>query len=170
MNKNLVQIIFLIIIGIVSNHSSFAVSSAKFSNTNNSLNTVSDFDEAEIYNAFSEINDIVKYVSVNDSVTYSDIQTRDSSLLLLTDNDPAVAYNQHEKFSFNNHSAFLAGCFFGPIGMLLVTMINKGDREELNSAIWGCVTSGCVSIASLVVIYYGLLGYLAYNFLLLFQF
>jgi hypothetical protein len=140
----------------------YAISSTNCSNPNISLNIVSNFDEAEIYNAFSEINALVKYVSVNDSATYSDIQTRDSSLLLLHDTDSDVAFIHSEKFSFNKQTAFLSGCVFGPIGIVLVAAINNGDQERLKNAIWGCVTSGCVSLASTMVVYFVFFSYLAF--------
>jgi hypothetical protein len=162
MKKNRFRILSVILtIVAIYNNPLYAISSVNCSNSNSSFNVVSDFDEAEIYNAFSEINNLVNFVSANDSVTYSDIQTQDSSLLLLHDTDSDVAFNHPEKFSFNKQTAFLSGCFFGPIGMVLVAIINNGDQERLKSAVWGCVTSGCVSLASVLAVYFVFFSYLA---------
>jgi hypothetical protein len=161
MKKYLIRILSVIFIMVVICNHSFAISSTNCSNPNISLNIVSDFNEAEIYNAFSEINNLVNYVSVNDSVTYSDLQKEDSMLLYLNDDESIIATSQDEKFSFNKQTAFLSGCFFGPVGLVLVAVINNGDQEGLKSAVWGCFISGCVSLASVLAVYFVFFSYLA---------
>jgi hypothetical protein len=161
MNKYRILIPSLILTMVVIFNHSFAISSSNYSNPVSSINIVSDFDEAEIYNAFTEINDLISYVSANDSVTYSDLQKEDSLLQYLNDDESVDAINQDKKFTFNKQTAFLSGCFFGPVGMVLVALINKGDQEGLKSAVWGCFTSGCVSLASVLAIYFVFFSYLA---------
>jgi|WetSurMetagenome_2_1015567.scaffolds.fasta_scaffold655701_2 hypothetical protein len=161
MKKNRFRILSIILTIIAIYNPFYAISSGDCSNSNISLNVVSDFDEAEIYNAFSEINNLVNFVSANDSVTYSEVQTQDSSLLLLHDTDSDIAFNHPEKFSFNKQTAYLSGCVFGPIGIVLVAIINNGDQERLKSAVWGCVTSGCVSLGSVLAVYFVFFSYLA---------
>jgi len=132
---------------------SFAKSYCSNSKGNLEFENVNDFDEAEIYNAFTEINDLINYVSANDSVTYSDLQEENNSLLLLHDTDPDIAFNHTEKFSFNNQTSFLAGCLFGVVGIVAVAVINNGDQERLSSSIWGCVASGCISVGGVIALF-----------------
>ena len=114
MNNNLIRIIPLLFTLVAIYNHSFAINSANCSNPKTSLDVVTDFDEGEIYNAFSEINDLISYISVNDSVTSSDIQSENNSLLSLMQNESAVPVDQNEKFLFNKQLAFLSGCVFGP--------------------------------------------------------
>jgi len=157
--KNLIRIFSLLFLMVVIYNQTFAVSSSNLSSSKSAIINASDFDEAEIYNAFSEIEHLMKVVSENDSATYSDVQLQDSSLLLLVDNEPDIVSTQHQKFAFNKQTAYLSGCIFGVVGIALVAIINNGDKERLNNAIWGCATSGCVSVSSVVVCYFIIFSY-----------
>jgi len=156
MKTNLIRVLSLLLMVMFIHIHSFAVSSS-----NSLLTDPSDFDEDEIYNAFSEIDELIRYVSDNDLASYSDVQAYDSSLLSLVDNDPDIALSNHDKFSFNKQTAYLAGCIFGAVGIVLVAIVNNGDQERLKSAIWGCVTSGCVSLSSVIAVYIIFFSYFA---------
>jgi hypothetical protein len=149
MNNKLLTFLF------ASSLITFGLSSSYAINSESSFETeiVSGFDESEIYNAFSEISDVESYLSVNETATYADIQIMDSTLLEQLNDDTDVAFSHSEKFSFNKQTAFLMGCAFGVVGIIAVAVINNGDNEQLNSSIWGCVTSSCVSIGSVALIY-----------------
>jgi hypothetical protein len=148
---NLMRVFSVLAVMVVLNNTSFANTYA--TNPKNSFETesVSDFDEAEIYTAFSEIDDLVNYLSDNNTETYTDIQIENSSLLSSVIDNSDIAFNQGEKFSFNKQTAFLMGCAFGVLGIAAVAIVNNGDRERLNNSIWGCVTSSCVAVLPAIV-------------------
>lgn len=165
--KNLIRIFSLLFLMVVIYNHTFAVSSSNISSSKSAIINASDFDETEIYNAFSEIEHLMKVVSENDSATYSDVQLQDSSLLLLVDNESDMASTQNQKFTFNKQTAYLSGCIFGSIGIALVAIINNGDKERLKNAVWGCATNGCVASSALVASYL-ILFYLGYFLVLLY--
>jgi len=113
------------------------------------------FDESEIYDSFSEIDELTKYVEVNENITYSDLESTDFSLAQLSSNSAIALFPDEEdnRFSFNNQTAYFMGCAFGMLGILAVAIVNNGNSSVVNSSIWGCVTSGCVSAGGVIAFY-----------------
>jgi hypothetical protein len=158
------KLLTIVLIMVIFYSHSYAISENTY--TNSTFET-SDFDESEIYNAFSEISDVESYLSANETATYADIQKEDSTLLDQLNDNTDVAFSHNEKFSFNKQTAFLMGCAFGIVGIIAVAIINNGDQEQLNSSIRGCVTASCVSIGSVAIFYvffFSLLSGSAYYF------
>jgi len=114
----------------------------------------SEFDESEIYNSFSPINNLIEYIAENENVTYSDIEASHSQLVSVVNSGAAIAISAgEEKFSFTKQTAFFMGCAFGVPGIIAVAIINNGDSEALNNSIIGFVTSGCLSGGLAIAIY-----------------
>jgi len=111
------------------------------------------FDESEIYKAFSGIDEAVAVISESGDASYSELQIENSSLLALIDNSTNTAFGEKEKFTFSPSLAYWTGCVFGSLGILLVAIVNNGDDVALKKSIWGCVTSGCVSVGAAAVVY-----------------
>ena len=113
--------------------------------------------EAEIYAEFEAIDEVVSFVEANENVTYSDLKSANIALDSLSE-ESALAFLSDEeedsnRFFFTRPTAFLTGCVFGLPGILAVAIVNRDDNKTLNSSIWGCVASGCVS-GGIVAIYY----------------
>ncbi|HPR30937.1 MAG TPA: hypothetical protein PLK12_02530 [Prolixibacteraceae bacterium] len=109
------------------------------------------FDEEEIYRAFTEIEELASYVRQNEPVAYADLIPAGFATGSLSHD--ASSDGPVYGFSFNNPSAFMMGCVFGTLGILAVAIINEGDRNSLNSALWGCAASGAVSVVSATAVY-----------------
>jgi len=159
MKKLLIQYIPVLLTMVVFTFNS----SANTSLSTSEMSSVAGFDEAEIYNAFTEIDDLVNYVSVNQEASFAEVLIENSSLLLRIDDESAVAFKNDDKFTFTPGLAYFSGCVFGPLGIVLVAIVNNGDEKGLRSAIWGFVTSGCVTVSSVVIFYVFFFSY--YSFL-----
>lgn len=112
------------------------------------------FDESEIYNAFSSIDELVTIVGEND-ISYSELALTNNNLLTSVNQDASIAlYPEDDRFSFNKQTAFLMGCAFGMLGILAVAIVDKGNTRIVKSSIWGCVASGCISTGLTIVVYF----------------
>lgn len=140
--------IAVLIIGSLSARASTTYSLSDF----DLANTIP-FDESEIYNAFSGIDEAVAMISESGDASYAELQTENSSILALIDNSTNAAFGEKEKFTFSPSLAYWTGCVFGSLGIVLVAIVNNGDDVALKKSIWGCVTSGCVSMGTGAVIY-----------------
>ena len=103
-----------------------------------------DFDEAEITNSFSEIDELVNYISENETATYSDIEKTNSSLLENVSTSSAVALSTQEGGSPLVIGAFFYGCFFSVVGIILVAIVTNNDSDQVKKAEIGCIVSTIV--------------------------
>ena len=108
-----------------------------------------EFYEAEIYNSFKEVDGLTDILNNNDRK----LSYENSTLLASVSSGTAIAFSGDNQFSFTKNTAFLMGCCFGAIGILVVAVVNNGDTPLLNNAIWGCVTSGAVYSLTAVLFY-----------------
>ena len=100
-----------------------------------------DFDETEITNSFSEIDDLVNYISENETATYSDIEQTNSSLLENVSTSSAVALSGQGDGSPLAVGAFFYGCFFSVVGIILVAIVTNNDSDQIKKAEIGCIVS-----------------------------
>ena len=117
--------------------------------TNSESERYIDFDETEITNSFSEIDDLVNYISENETATYSDIEQTNSSLLENVSTSSAVALSAQSDGSPLAIGAFFYGCFFSVVGIILVAIVTNNDSDQIKKAEIGCI----VSTISLSIIY-----------------
>lgn len=100
---------------------------------------VLNFNEDDVYAAFSEIDELTALVSQSDA-TYDELATEG------TTNLDMVSSNSTLPLSADGGSApplgipsFLWGCVFGIVGLALVYFLTDMDRDETRKALWGCV-------------------------------
>jgi amino acid transporter len=120
--------------------------------TNSNSENYIDFDETEITNSFEEIDDLVNYISENETATYSDIEQTNSSLLENVSASAAVAMNEQEGGSPLFIGAFFYGCIFSAVGIILVAVVTNNDRNQIKKAEVGCIVS-TVALTALYIIY-----------------
>jgi hypothetical protein len=158
------QIILLIVAFLVSVFTTtvYANHNTTFSTETNISESSITNDEAEIYSAFDAIEEVVTYVETTENVTYSDLKSTNFALDSLSE-ESALAFLSDEeednRFHFTKQTAYFMGCAFGMLGILAVAIVNEGNTPVVNSSIWGCVTSGCVSgglVAAFYVWYFAL--------------
>ena len=100
---------------------------------------VSDFNEAEIYDAFNEVENLVNTIEENQDLTYADLEAENSNLIANVSSSAAVAMNAAYADAPPFISAFLWGCLFNLAGMLVVGITTDFDNDQLRSSAWGCL-------------------------------
>ena len=115
------------------------------------------FDETEIYASFDEINDLVGYVSQND-VTYTDVQTYNSALVENVSSTAALALNADGGKTPPFISAFLWGCIFNWVGIVVVALTTDMDMSYIMKSVWGCAVSSGFWVIFYVIYYYVILA------------
>jgi len=109
-------------------------------NSDSEIESVVDFDEAEIYNAFNDVNELLVTIESSD-VTYADLEATDSDMLNNVSSMAAIAMNSNSSYSPPFISAFLWGCLFNLAGMLIVGITTEFDSDQLKKSAWGCLIS-----------------------------
>jgi hypothetical protein len=109
------------------------------------------FDETEITGSFSEITDLVNYVSEND-VTYADVENTNSSLLENVSSSSALALSGSSGEGVPFISPFLWGCVFNVVGILIVALTSDMDTDLIMKSVWGCV-AGTVAYVGFWLVY-----------------
>ena len=122
-------------------------------NTNDEVSAVTDFDEAEIYSAFDEVNDLVAIVENDASITYSDLEATNSEMIADVSSSAAIAMSSTSADSPPFISAFLWGCLFNLAGMLIVGITTDFDSDQLRKSAWGCLISSLLWGGSSVAYY-----------------
>lgn len=124
------------------------MANTRSTSTANEDEAISNLDEAEIYASFDEINDLVAYVNENENVTYEDLQMENSSLIANVNSSAALAMNAQEGEEPPMLSAFLWGCIFSWVGVLVVYLTTDSNKEFTGSAWKGCLVHiGCGTLA-----------------------
>jgi hypothetical protein len=113
------------------------------------------FDETEIYASFDQMNDLASYLSENDA-TYSEVENFNSSLVTNVSSSAALALNSSSAGEPPFISAFLWGCVFNWVGIVVVALTTDMDMDYIMKSVWGCALNSVV-VAAFYVIYYVLI-------------
>lgn len=122
----------------------FSVQSMAFTTFGSAINSdqemalVTGFDETEIYNAFTDVNSLVSYVQENDGVTLSDLETSHNELVANMNTSAALALSASSGTP-PIFSAFIWGCLFNWVGMLIVGLTTSFDGQQITKSLWGCL-------------------------------
>ncbi|MBN2261269.1 MAG: hypothetical protein JW735_00025 [Prolixibacteraceae bacterium] len=115
--------------------------------------------EAEIYEAFNDIDELVSLLNETDDVTYETLQANNSVLIENVSNSAAVAMSAQEKEGPPIVSAFLWGCVLNWVGLLVVYLTTDSNKEFTKKAWSGClVNTGCYAGLWLIAVLTGGLG------------
>lgn len=131
----------------------FAYAAKSFNSISQSdLQSVTQFDDSEIYAAFADVSALDQYLSVNEGKTFADVSMENSSILngvSATSSLPLSASNDGDRAL--GIPSFLWGCALGWVGMLIVYLITE-SKEQTKKALWGCIISTVVSVVFYVVV------------------
>jgi hypothetical protein len=108
------------------------------------ITAVSNFDEIEIYSAFSGVDQLVSYIQENDGVTFSDVESNHSELVSNISSTNALALNTSSENTPPIFSAFIWGCLLNWVGMLIVGLTTGFDGQQITKSLWGCLLSSCL--------------------------
>lgn len=113
--------------------------SAVVINSEEEINAVAEFDEANIYDAFNEVNDLVATIESNENITYSELEASNSEMVANVSSSAAIAMTSASADTPPFISAFLWGCIFNVVGMLIVGLTTDFDGSQLRKSGWGCL-------------------------------
>lgn len=108
-------------------------------------------DESALNEAMMELNALDEYLDVNAGVTFTDLQTAESDLIIGLDNSTAPLGMDQENEPPLGIPSFLWGCILGIVGILIVYIITDGDKMETKKALWGML----VWVGVWIVLYVG---------------
>jgi hypothetical protein len=112
-------------------------------------------DEAALNEAMAELNELDVYLDENAGVTYADLESSESELILNVDNSTAPLGMDQKGEPPLGIPSFLWGCILGIVGILIVYIITDGDKAETKKALWGML----VWVGVWIVLYVGLYSY-----------
>lgn len=132
---------FLLALVLLSAQAMAYTNAASSVGSNNEIEAVADFNEAEIYDAFNNVEDLVSTLENNQDLSYTDLEAANSDLIVNVSSSAAVAMNATMADTPPFISAFLWGCLFNVAGMLIVGITTDFDNEQLKSSGWGCLVN-----------------------------
>jgi len=107
-------------------------------NNHDEIEAVSEFNEDEIYAAFGEVDELVTTIEKNEEVTYTDLEATNSEMVANISSSAAIAMTATADTP-PFVSAFLWGCIFNWVGMLIVGLTTDFDGTQLKKSAWGCL-------------------------------
>ena len=112
-------------------------------------------DENTLDLALSELNELDNYLSLNEGVTYADLEAAGSELIAnISDIAAPMGMAQGGEDLPLGIPAFWWGCVLGWIGWLLVYVLTDKDKVQTKQAFTGCLISSGVSVALSVLWYF----------------
>lgn len=95
--------------------------------------------ESEIYAAFASVDELVERLDSNESDSFESLSKENSPLLENVEPDPAILMNAQETLTPPLFGAYVWGCCYGPLGLVLVAVTTNNDRHQVREAAKGCV-------------------------------
>lgn len=108
-------------------------------NNETEIEAVVDFDEAEIYAAFNEVDDLVATIESNESITYSDLEATDSEMVADVSSTNYTAAMANSSYDTPLVGPFWWGCILWIPGVVLAGLFTDWDNDAVRKAGWGCL-------------------------------
>ncbi len=139
----------------------FAMFSLQMAFANTAVTTIDD--EAEIYNSFSNVEEVTNFISNNENATFADLVSANISTEMIS-NSAAIAGNlTNSAVEPPLISAFWWGCLTGPIGIVVVAVTTETDKEQIKKAALGCaIPIGCSALSYVAYAIYAAIIYASY--------
>jgi TRAP-type uncharacterized transport system fused permease subunit len=136
--KMMKKIVFLFVLFGVLSTQSFAGVGDLFS-----------YDKEKVKGEMEQLTALEEMVSQNQDLTYDDLLASNNPLINNINNDASAMLGINEMPLV---PAFWWGCVLGPVGILLVYLIEE-DKDQTMSAFWGCVV-GSASYTAFYLVWY----------------
>jgi hypothetical protein len=111
--------------------------------TKSEIQSVSEFDDSEIYDAFAGIADLEQYLANNSGKTYSEVNQDNSLLLNGVSSTTSLPLNASGDQRALGIPSFLWGCVFNVVGILIVYLVTD-DTTQTKQALYGCLVGTAV--------------------------
>ncbi len=119
--------------------------------TKSEIQSVTDFDDAEIYAAFAEVSDLDQYLAQNENKTYTDVSQENVTLLNGISSSSSMPFTASSDELVMGIPSFFWGCVFGWVGLLVVYLVLE-NKEQTKKALYGCVAATVVWIVFYAVV------------------
>ncbi|MDA3880388.1 MAG: hypothetical protein PF436_08375 [Prolixibacteraceae bacterium] len=139
MKKLLQSTISIILALVLFGTQSFAFTITASINSASEIEAAVGLDESDIYAAFDEIEDLISVIDDNQDLTYSELESLNSELTSNISSSAAIAMNASAADTPPFIGAFLWGCIFNWVGMLIVGITTGFDGTQLRKSAWGCL-------------------------------
>jgi hypothetical protein len=121
--------------------------------TKSEIQSVSEFDDSEIYGAFAGITDLDQYLAMNNGKTYSEVSQDNSALLTGVSSTTSLPLSAASGELALGIPSFLWGCAFGWVGLLIVYLVTDKDKEQTRKALWGCVVGTVIQVGLYIAVF-----------------
>jgi hypothetical protein len=119
--------------------------------TKSEIQSVTEFDESEIYDAFAEVSDLDQYLAQNNDKTYTEISQENASLVSSVSSTTILPYSASSDELVLGIPSFFWGCVFGWVGLLVVYLVLE-DKVQTKKALTGCIVGTLVGVVFYVVV------------------
>lgn len=119
--------------------------------TKEDLQSVTQFDESEIYAAFADVSSLDQYLAQNDGKTYTEVSQENATLLSGVSSTTSLPFSASSDELVLGIPSFFWGCVFGWVGLLVVYLVLE-NKEQTKKALTGCIVSTVVSVVIYVVV------------------
>lgn len=120
--------------------------------TKSEIQSVTEFDDSEIYAAFADVSDLDQYLTQNDNKTYTEVSQENGTLLNGISSSTSLPFSASTDELVLGIPSFLWGCVFGWVGLLVVYLVLE-NKEQTKKALYGCIASTVVSVVLYIVIF-----------------
>lgn len=105
------------------------------------IEKVAEFDESEIYQAFDDVSNLMATIQNDEDLSYSQLEESNSDLISNVSSTAAIAMTSASADEPPIVNAFLWGCLFNVVGMLVVGLTTDFDNDQIMKSAWGCLVS-----------------------------
>lgn len=140
MRKLFTRVLCLIMALVIFSAQSMAFTIGSAGVLESDVAAVAEYDESEIYGAFTEVNDLVSFLEENEGVTYNELESVNSGLISNVSSSAALMHHDDDDYRTPPiFSAFIWGCLLNWVGMVIVGLTTGFDGRQITKSAWGCL-------------------------------
>jgi hypothetical protein len=119
--------------------------------TKSEIQSVTEFDESEIYAAFADISDLDQYLAQHNDKSYTEVSQENATLLSGISATTTLPFSASSDELVLGIPSFLWGCVFGWVGLLVVYLVLE-NKVQTKKALTGCIVSTVVGVVFYVIV------------------
>ena len=98
MKKILMRVLSLVLALVIFSAQSMAFTSGSAGVLESDVAAIAEYDESEIYSAFTEVNDLVSFIEKNEGITYNELETVNSGLISNVSSSAALMHHDDDDY------------------------------------------------------------------------
>ncbi len=120
--------------------------------TKSEIESVTQFDESEIYAAFADVSELDQYLAQNNNKSYTEVSQENATLVNGISATTTLPFSASSDELVLGIPSFLWGCVFGWVGLLVVYLVLE-NKVQTKKALTGCLVGTVVSVVLYVVVF-----------------